>query len=308
MSPRAILVLNPAARHGTARRRFAPVRGLLHREFELDIVTMDEEGRWRARLAAALRDGIEVVIAAGGDGTVNAVASAVLDGPTDSQVAFGAVGLGSSNDFHKPFARVQGGVPLRVDVARARPRDVARARFSCNGEAPRERLFLVSASIGVTAEANARFNAARGALLAWLKRRFVDGAVVEAALATLLRHANVPAFVRVDGEEQPFAISNLSVMKTPFLSGVLRYDTPIAADSGLLAVNLCHDMSRGALLRVLTGLARGRFTGRPRTRHWTTHALEVELSRPAPLELDGELAEARRVRFDVLPRRILACA
>jgi diacylglycerol kinase (ATP) len=308
MSTQAVLVLNPAARHGTSRRRFAAVSELLHREFDLTTVETDLDGRWRDRLASELRSDVPLVIAAGGDGTVGAVAAAVLDSPAGGRVALGAVGLGSSNDFHKPFRRVHGGVPLRIDRLGARPRDVARARYAGNGEAPCERVFLVSASIGVTARANARFNEGRDALLALLKRRWVDGAVINAALSAVLRHSNLPGFIRLDGEEHRVAISNLSVLKTPFLSGCLRYDTPVAPDSGLLAVNLCHGMDRAALVRVLVGLVRGRFAGRPQTRSWTTSGVEVELAEPAPLELDGELTEARHVRFDVLPRRILACA
>lgn len=308
MSTRAVLVLNPAARHGTARRRFAAVSEMLQREFDLRIVETDLDGRWRDRLASEVGTGVPLVIAAGGDGTVGAVAAAILDCPPASRVALGAVGLGSSNDFHKPFTRVHGGVPLRVDVGGARPRDVARARFSCNGEAPRERVFLVSASMGVTAWANARFNEGRGTLLSLLKRRWVDGAVVDAALSGVLRHSNLLGLVRLDGEEHRVAISNLSVLKTPFLSGCLRYDTPVAPDSGLLAVNLCHGMDRVALVRVLLGLIRGHFAGRSRTCSWTTREVEVELAEPAPLELDGEVTEARHIRFDVLPRRILACA
>jgi diacylglycerol kinase (ATP) len=308
MKPRALVVLNPAARHGTASARFEAVAPLLRRRFEIVVVATDPEGRWRGELEDAVRDGVPLVLAAGGDGTVGAVASALLACPNACGVALGAVGLGSSNDFHKPFATVAAGVPLRIDLAAARPRDVGRALFSRNGEPPVERAFLVSASLGVTARANALFNEKKGGPFSWLKRRFVDGAVFYAALATLVRHADVSGVIRLAGEEGTFSISNLSILKTPYLSGCLRFDTPVAPDSGLLAVNLCHGMGRGALVATLLALARGRFRGRAQTRHWLTRRVEVELAQAAPLELDGELVTARRVAFAVLPRRILTCA
>ena len=157
----------------------------------------DREGRWRAALEDEVRKGVPVVLAAGGDGTVGAVASALLACPNAAHVALGAVGLGSSNDFQKPFGVVHAGVPLRIDVAGARPRDVGRALFSRNGEPPTERAFLVSASLGVTARANALFNEGRGALLGFLKRRWVDGAVFYAALAALESHADIRGLVRL---------------------------------------------------------------------------------------------------------------
>jgi diacylglycerol kinase (ATP) len=308
MKPRALVVLNPAARHGTALHRFEAVSPLLRDRYELTVVLSDLDGRWRDVMVSEVQSGIPAVIAAGGDGTVSAVASVLLSCGNGWGTALGAVGLGSSNDFHKPFGLVHAGIPLRIDLARARPRDAGRARFSRNGEPASERMFLVSASLGVTARANALINRGRDAVLGLLKRRFVDGAVVYAALAALVRHSDVRARLSVDGDETPCAISNLSVLKTPFLSGCLRFDTPVAPDSGLLAANLCHDMGRAALVATLLGLARGRFRGRPRTRHWMARNVGVELRAPTPLELDGEVTEARHVLFDVLLRRIITCA
>jgi diacylglycerol kinase (ATP) len=308
MKPRAVVILNEAARHGTAVQRFARVADLLHDRFDLRVLRTDPQGLWRAALEDEVRAAAAVVLAAGGDGTVGDVASALLACPGSDAIAFGAVGLGSSNDFHKPFGLVHSGVPLRIDHGSAHPRDVGRALFSRNGESPTERTFLVSASLGVTARANAIFNRGSGAGLGFLKRHSVQGAIFYAALASLLRHANVAARLRMDDAEGQFAMSNLSVLKTPFLSGCLRYDTEVAPDSGLLAVNLCHGMNRRALVGILSQLARGRFAGRPQTRGWIVSRVEVDLEEPAALELDGEVVTARHVAFDVLPRRILACA
>jgi diacylglycerol kinase family enzyme len=308
MKSAALAVLNAAARHGTAARRFESVSSLVSERFELGVVPMDPAGVWRTHLSASVAAGIGVVLAAGGDGTVGAVASALIACPRSEEVAFGAIGLGSSNDYQKPFGVVRAGIPLRIDVAGARPRDVARAVFSADGAASIERPFLVSASLGVTARANALFNEGAGTVLAFFKRRWIDGAVLYAALAALWRHADVFATLKTDGEEGRYPISNLSVLKTPFLSGCLRYDTPVEPDSGRLAVNLCHGMSRSALLGTLLGLIRGRFVGRRRTRRFMSRRVEVEVSHPVPLELDGEVVLARHVVFDIASRRILACA
>jgi diacylglycerol kinase (ATP) len=308
LKPRAIIVLNPAARHGTALARFSTVSDLLRQRFDARVIPTDLQGVWWTRLRQEMGVGADVVLAAGGDGTVGAVASELLGSPKARHVALGAVGLGSSNDFHKPFGATYSGVPLRIDLGGASLRDVGRATYSTDGELPMERTFLVSASLGITARANALFNEGRAALLRFLKRRWVDGAVFYAALAALTSHVNVRARVRLEAEESEFELSNLSVLKTPFLSGCLHYDTPIVPDSGLLAANLCHGMSRTALVRTLLGLVRGHFAERPLTRHWLSRRVDVVLRSATPLELDGEVVRARRVSFDVLPRRILTCA
>ncbi len=104
------------------------------------------------------------------------------------------------------------------------------------------------------------------------------------------------------------SLSSLSVLKTQWLSGSLRYDVPVAPDDGLLAVALCESMNRRQLLGTLAGLARGRFTGRPGTRTFRTAALELEADAPFLLEIDGEVGPARHATFDLFPERLLACA
>jgi diacylglycerol kinase family enzyme len=114
--------------------------------------------------------------------------------------------------------------------------------------------------------------------------------------------------LRLPEAEHECELSNLSVLKTPHLSGGLRYDTPVATDDGRLAVNLCEGMGRLALIRMLLRLCRGCFLGPRGTRHWKPERVEVLPERPVALEIDGEVVYARRVAFDVLPRRLMVCA
>jgi diacylglycerol kinase family enzyme len=67
-------------------------------------------------------------------------------------------------------------------------------------------------------------------------------------------------------------------------------------------------MGRLRLVATLLGLLRGRFAGRPGTRHWRTPRLDAAFDEPADLELDGETVPVREVAFEVLPERIRVCA
>ena len=86
----------------------------------------------------ALADGAEAVVAGGGDGTINAVAS-VLAG---SGVAFGVLPLGTLNHFAKDL-----GIPLALDeavrnVAEGKPMQVDVGQVN-------ERIFLNNSSLGL---------------------------------------------------------------------------------------------------------------------------------------------------------------
>jgi diacylglycerol kinase (ATP) len=310
--PRALVLLNPGAGQGRARGRYERVRGAIEARFDARLVEVDPHG---SAIARELRDGTRVFIAAGGDGTVGTLADRLVASRGRiplSEIALGAVGLGSSNDFHKPVRNRILGVPVRIDLELAVPRDLGRARYLDERGESRERRFVVSASLGLVAQANASFN--RGAPpIAWLKRRWVDAAIACSALGALVRHRGVPVRLAVGGVLLDCRLGNLSVMKTPHLAGGLRYDTPVRPDDGLLAVNLCERRSRLGLLLALGGLARGRFAGRPGARVWLADCVEVDVEAEAgaapalELELDGEIVSARRVRFDLWPERMMAC-
>lgn len=300
---RALVVLNPAAHHATALARWARVYDAVTSRLDVEIVPTDPAGAWRNAVVDAARGGFRVFVAAGGDGTVHALANVLVRcGAPPGELILGAVGLGSSNDFHKPVRTAVDGVPLRIDVAGAAPRDLVRATWEVGS-----RVFAVSASLGLTATANGFFNRP-DPLLRILKARCTALAIPYAAVRTLLRHRDVPATLYLDGRTHACALTNLSVLKTPYLSGSFRYDTPIDPASGLFAANLCEGMGRWRAIGALAGLARGRFSGRPGTRSWAVPDLEVTLDAPGDLELDGEVFGARSVRFEVLPRRIRTCA
>ena len=298
---RALVLLNPNARRGQGRDRYAVVRPGIDELFETRIVETEPAGNDGA-VRAALDDGVRIFIAAGGDGTVNALVDALvrLRGSIAlDDLTLGAVGLGSSNDAHKPVERDIAGIPVRIDAQRAAPRDVGIARWDDG-----ERAFLVSASIGVTAAANALFNR-EDPVLRHLKRWWVDGAIAWAAVRTIATWRNLSATLVVNGTSSAIALTHLGVAKTPWLAGGLHYDTPV--EPGQFAVNLCEGMTRLRAMRTLAALAGGRFRGLPGTHSWSARGASVVLDLPCDLELDGEVVRARSVSFELLRERILLC-
>jgi len=303
--PPALVLLNPAARHGRAGRLWDRVRREVEQRFDSSVVPIDPGGTWKRDVRASLRAGTRVFVAAGGDGTVHALAGAIVEARDDvplGDICLGAVGLGSSNDFHKPFECLRSGIPLRLDMDRAAPRDLGRIRWVDAEGRDRESVLVVSASAGVVAEGNALFSSCR------LGRHLPSLAIAVAAFRAIARHSTSRVLIRHDGGQEQIELSSLSVLKTQWLSGSLRYDLPIAADDGLLGVALCEAMGRPRLLGTLAGLARGRFAGRPGTRAFQTAALELGADTPLLLEIDGEVGLARHATFDLFPERLLACA
>lgn len=305
-----MVVLNPSAHGGTAERRFETIRAELATRVRIAIVVQGADGVWRDPVQRALADGTRFFVAAGGDGTVHALLNALVDAPGRpplASITLGAIGLGSSNDFHKPVRTRILDVPVRLDLARAAPRDVVRARC-LGGVSWRTVCFLVSASLGVTADANSRFGE-DGPLARTLRKASTPLAIAWAAARTVTTWRDLPAELRIDdGAPERVALCSLNVLKTEWLSGRLRFGHAVAPDSGDFDVALAAGGGRARLVADILALLRGRFDGRPGHRRLRARSLDVRLGSETRLELDGEIDLVRAVHFDLHPERIRVCA
>ncbi|HEY9766124.1 MAG TPA: hypothetical protein V6C82_07150, partial [Chroococcales cyanobacterium] len=194
-----------------------------------------------------------------------------------------------------------GSIPLLLGAPGEK--GVGAARFQTpTGE--RTRLFIVSAGMGIVAEANGFFNRGNKAIET-LKRFWTDGAIVYAALRTLFSYQNRQASL-IDGKgERTVSLTNLSVLRTPFLSGFFRYDTPV--EPSFLSVNLCEGMSRCEAIITLIDLARGRFQGKKKRSSFQSEEISLRFPAAVTLELDGEIEETTSVTFSLHPERIKVC-
>jgi diacylglycerol kinase (ATP) len=307
---RALVVLNPSAHGGTGARRFEAVRPAIDAAFDATLVVGCADDRWRAEVATAVERGVRLFIAAGGDGTAHALLNALVElphRPALESITLGAVGLGSSNDLLKPVRRCVGGIAVLLDAARAEPRDVIRCTH-LDSTGAHQSFVLVSASLGVTASANARFSA-NGPLVSLLRRTSTTAAIVLATTDTVATWRNLPATVRVDhGEPARVALTSLSILKTEWLSGQLRFGHPVEPASGQFDVALAQGLGRCRLLADILALLRGRFDGRPGHIRWHARSADIWLNDEVPLELDGEIVTAHEIHFDVFPERIRLCA
>lgn len=305
-----IVLLNPNAGGGTAAakwRRFVAAMPPLGEPVDLQYVKHRQD--FPALVAAAAGKGERHFVAAGGDGTVDDLLNALLGLPLALRrdAILGAVGLGSSNDFHKPVEKAANGVPFRMEFDQARPRDVGRALMRNSGKTDL-RYFCINASVGITAYGNALFNQP-DRILRWLKSHTNGSAITYAALKAIFKYENMPMSVELaSGERTTVSLTNLGIVKNPHFSGSLRYDVPSKYNDGLF--HLCAATGMGLLgrLHLLWSLSHGVFNGIPGTMCWTAPSLTMESSSPFAVELDGEIRSATRVEFSIIQNCLKVCS
>jgi diacylglycerol kinase (ATP) len=306
-----IVLLNPNAGGGRAAKMWEGLcHGLRARHPSMEVLRPGDGLSVADGIGEALDRGEKHFVAAGGDGTVNLLLNTLLTLKPDreSRLAVGAIALGSSNDFHKPVQPWQctAGISCKIDFSAARLRDVVHVSYSGkDGEAGR--FFLINASAGLTAEANAFFNNT-DRLLGWLKKKHTDPAILYAAIQTILRYRNEEMTLTFpDTGAVTVPVTNLGIVRNPHFSGGLRYGDDATVRSGMMGVHLCYGTGIPGRLRLLSALARGTFDHLPRTLSRQTPWLRLDARSTFSLEMDGEIVTTNHATFTVLPEHIRVC-
>jgi diacylglycerol kinase family enzyme len=146
---RALLVVNPNATTTTARTRDVLVRAL-RSEVELEVGETGHRGHAADLAHEAMRDGTDIVVALGGDGTVNEVVNGLLrDGPSDQVPALAVVPGGSTNVFARsvglPREPVEATATILESIREKRFRTIGLGRAD-------KRWFTFCAGLGLDAE------------------------------------------------------------------------------------------------------------------------------------------------------------
>ncbi|MEW6607885.1 MAG: diacylglycerol kinase family protein [bacterium] len=300
--------LNPHCNYGMSRTRWQKIEKELYQRIgDFNLEEIHSIDGFPEQVAKAIKNEARILISAGGDGSVHLLLNAIMNLQAQKNILIGAVGLGSSNDFHKPFrdeAYIKD-VPVRIDWENAKPCDVIRIDYQDDQGVFQSRFSLLNASIGLTAQANALFNS-QPLFLKIIRNVSVDAAIIACALKTILSYRHIPCLLTVDNQiEQEFLVTNLGIIKSPHFAGSLCYD--IVPDNGLLGVNLCFGMSLFERIGILMALARHRFQGYPKTHSWFSRQVLVNSKQVFALEMDGEVVMAQRVRFSLIPEAVRCC-
>jgi YegS/Rv2252/BmrU family lipid kinase len=289
-------VVNPRAGRDAARRWSAIARrlGVLETRFT------EAPGHATVLARELASTGCDLLIVAGGDGTLNEVVNGIAgrDG-----LRLGVLPLGSGGEF----ARTLGlrGVDAAIDTlaaGHARPVDVFRARFAGPDSLPSERLFLNAASVGLGA-------AVAGKVKQWSRAIPNRPRYLGAALSVLAAGRPLRVRLSVDGAQPAtLDITTIAISNGQYQGAGIRIAPEARIDDGLIDVTIVRHVSAGEVAMRLPILYSGLIYTHPKVLHWRGARLSAEADTAAPLELDGEVVGALPLTVDVLPGAIRVIA
>ena len=321
--PRMLLIVNPWATSVSARLKNLVVYALRGR-YDIEAVETQARNHATALTREAVGEGFDLVVAFGGDGTLNEV----VNGLAGSAVPVSVLPGGCTNVVCRMM-----GIPTDVVDATEhllhlsddlRPRRIDLGRV--NG-----RYFVFSSGVGIDAEATEWVDSRP-----WLKSRSGDLAFTIAAVQSFLRNyrAKPPSMVAEvggggaaaagadgpHGGRSPQRIEGVSAMVqnsdpyTYFGSRPLRLCEDISIDNGALSLLMMRRATTldapGVLRQLFSRHGRLAYHRRARSFSQVKHARVMSLDgRPLPMEVDGDyIGTAEEFVYEAAPGALLVVA
>ena len=293
MPARPFFVVNPHSADGRTLRLWQELRLLLDRRFGQVPFALTRGTMHAAQLAAeAIEGGADLVVAVGGDGTLNEVLNGFFR--AGRQPASGAVLGYLPSGTGSDFARTMGlyGLPLEQQVEKltagtVRLLDCGQVHFTGGGPGGEaletSRLFLNESSLGFSAETVNNVNRAS-------KRFGGKASFFLGVLRTLVRLRNPLLQVTVDGQqvyEGPTLL--VAVANGKYFGGSMMIAPMADLQDGEFDVVVVSAMSRLKVLKKIGKIYRGEHLAEPEVHVY--RGMEVRINAVGEevlLEMDGE--------------------
>jgi len=252
-----------------------------------------------------IQEKVNCVISAGGDGSAHIILNELVRLQIDNRFEFtmGFIGLGSSNDILKPCETIIEDIRVKIDLSNKIKADLGVASFIDQFDNPIKRHFLANSSIGVGASANWLFNQ-ENFVIRFLKSRWLNLAITYVTIKSILNFRNYPIEMRYHNKKRNLMVSHMSIIKNPCISGNLKFDQEISPNDGKLGLNICENMSKLELIRVMLDLKKGKFSGKPKRHSFFIKDLQIKPKSIVPVEFDGEIELIKEINYTIYPGAI----
>lgn len=271
------------------KRRLSDILQRLERG-GLETSTHATTGEGDATLAAAeaVERGFDVIIAAGGDGTLYEVINGMAE--RENRPPLGILPLGTTNDFARAMA-----IPKNLEAAcdiiihgATRVIDLGKAN---------QRYFINIAGGGslteLTYEVPSRLKTMLGQLAYYMK-----------GLEKLPRLRPVEIILKSDDRELHEEVMVFLISNTNSVAGFEKLCPDAAIDDGLMDIILVKKCNLVEMIRVVTLALRGEHLNDPHIIHFQSKHIQITSPDYTQLNLDGEFGGTLPGTFSVLPSHL----
>ena len=291
--PDTVFLVNPASDNGRTGRRWAELaHRAAHAGLDGETLFSERPGHLIELARTAVDRGARLVVAVGGDGTLNEV----INGVAERDVDLATIPLGTGMDFGRAY-----GIPTRFDdavrVARdGAPRtiDAGRVRYRTWGGEDAIRWFGNVGTVGMSGAVAQRANGMSKVLGGRLTFFY-------ALTRVFLTWENTEVNVLLDGAERSGRMHDVIVANGPWHGGGMMLAPEAQPDDGLFDVVLIGDVSKLDFLTTAPKIYKGRHVGHPKVEVLRSAHVTVDAPERLPIEVEGEQIGTTPAAFEVVP-------
>jgi len=296
------VIVNPTSGRGAGKAVIPALRELLDAH-GLRYQLVETERPWHAAELArqAAAQGVDVVVAVGGDGTSNEVINGLMLARQagEGQGALGVISVGRGNDF-----AFGAGIPAEMkDAVQALAAD-QRAWMDIGkvsgGDYPDGRFFGNGVGIG--------FDAVVGFEALKMKRLHGFASYMVAALKTIFLYYTPPRVkVTYDGQSLETHTLMVSIMNGRRMGGGFHMAPEAAMDDSLFDICLAEKVSRPRIFALIPRFMQGNQASHPAIKTMRAQSIAVQaLQGSLPAHGDGETIclAGDRLFMEILPQQI----
>jgi diacylglycerol kinase (ATP) len=294
------LIVNPNADLGRAWRLASDLRPMVAEYGGADWIGTVYPTHATELARQAAEDGYELIIAAGGDGTVHEIINGLMQVPRDKRPRLGIVPLGSGNDFSsavgmEPYSmhairQILEGQPRQIDVGVLRD--------------GRGRTEYWDNAIGIGFDATVVIRSRQVPVV----RGFLIYLI--AVLQTILLNHDAPRLkVKTDQEEWEEEMLLLVLCNGGREGGGFKICPAARPDDGILHYTSVGRVSRSYMMRLLPKFMKGTHAGARHVRMGQFKKLELSSDRPLTIHTDGEIfagfgVDVRQLSVEIVPNAL----
>jgi diacylglycerol kinase (ATP) len=293
---KAKIILNPYANRWRARAQVPAIESACRDVgLDFDLVQTAAPGQAIREAASAVTQNYDVVVAAGGDGTVSEVVNGLISVAGEGTHPLGIIPIGTGNDFSdmaglprdvpQAVHTIASGTTRRVDAGRIEA-DANTHYFDNNCALAMEPLVSIE---------NMRMTRFSGNL------RYVV-AMIKALLKLKAWHMRIAW----DGGDYVGPAYLLSVCNSARTGGIFPMAPGAMMDDGLFDFVFAPELPKTIVLSIVVRLFRGTHIHHEAITFARTTGLTINSEPGTPIHADGELLteSARRIEYQVLPGKI----
>jgi len=296
------IILNPTAGHGNGLKALPKIEQLFTQSgVSFDLLRTEHPGHGIELTRQAVKEGYQVIVAAGGDGTVNEVINGLMHSKLEGTAIppMGVLCVGRGNDFSGSVGiptDLEGGFQALL-AGNRRIVDVGRV---VGGKYPQGRYFGNCVGVG--------FDAITTIEVSKLPRWGGYLSFMAAVLKTVFLYNKAPlARIEFDGSVITQRSLLISIMNGRRLGGGFIMAPNSVPDDGAFDLCIAEQMSSFEVIKMIPHFTRGDQATQPTIKTGRSAKISIiAQDGPLPAQTDGEIicVDGTRLDVEVLPRQI----